>query len=172
VGFLTPLFHEADDAHRTFKAHWSGQTHRPDWEEFKNTEAYRKLLDRFWASQRSLDDAILPAIESLRAGKAEAIDRALAYLSIRLRPHRSGYICTRIARALRHAPLDERHLHHLRRILLDRITWPWASVGDLWKWIPRVRTPDFDHALQLLCNHDSAWVSTRATRLAKNYLGC
>jgi hypothetical protein len=169
VALLKPLFQEASEANRDFKAHWKGQTERKDWEAFKSTEEYRKLLDRFWTCQRRLEEAILPALERLRAGQREGIDRALAYLSIPLRPFRSGYTSALIARGLRHAPLEERHRELLRRIILERITWPGASVRDLWKWIPCVKTPDFEHAVELLRDHESPWVARRATRLAEDY---
>lgn len=151
VKLLTPLFLEAHEANLAFK-----RSH--------------ETLPRFQDSHRRLEEAIRPAQESIRAGRTEGVDRALAYLSIRLRPHRSGYTSAALARALRHVSLEDRHVRLLREIILDRATWPWASVRDLWRWIPRLRTPDFENALRALSEHKTPWIARRAWRLIREFL--
>lgn len=109
-------------------------------------------------------------VEGLRQSRESEVDRALAFLSVRYRPHRSGYACNRIARALKKAPLDEDRRELLRRILLDRVTWPWASATSLWHWIPQLRTPSFDAALRKLAEGDVPWLRDRAGLIVRRYL--
>ncbi|MBI3858296.1 MAG: hypothetical protein HY293_21645 [Planctomycetes bacterium] len=170
VEFLTPLFKEAEDAHRDFTARWSSGENRLGVKGYKETEEYLESLARFHSAQGRLEEAIRPALDHLSAGRPEKIHRALAYLSIRLRPHRSGYTGGALARALKRVPLEDSHLDHLRKIILDRATWPWASVRGLWRWIPRLRTPDFENALRSLSQDKTPWIARRVSRLIREYL--
>lgn len=159
---LAPLLRAAEDAHRHHQSHRKGGTAYAGIEAAKKTETFEKNLSSFWDAQHRLEAAERAILESVRAGNREGVSSALAYLSIRQRPFRSGYMSLKLARALKKIPLGDADRHLLRGILLDRLTWPWSQPRDLWRLIPLVRTPDLFAAMEVLTDDDRNYVKERA----------
>ncbi len=167
---LGPLLLEAEEAHARFTAAWKQGVRTLGWESYKKTEEYGRLLERHHASQKRLEGEIGPSLEALRNGDPAPIEAGLAYLAVKARPFRSGYTSASMARALRRATLEESHRAILRGILLDRLRRPWASVLELWRWIPTLKTPDFEASLRALADHEVPWIRTRVQRVIRRFL--
>ena len=166
---LGPLLLQAEEAHARFTAHWKQGVRTLGWQSYKETEEYDRLLERHHATQKRHEEAIEPTLDALRRGELKAIETALAYLAVKARPFRSGYMSARIARALRRVTLEETHRSILRGIILDRLCWPWASVVALWRWIPTLKTPDFEAAIRALEDHEVPWIRTRVRGVIARY---
>jgi hypothetical protein len=166
---LTPLMREAEEAHSDFKAHWKMGVGSMGWEDFKKTEVYDRKLQTFWDAQRRLEKAEGPILESVRAGSCEGVWSALAYLSVRQRPFRSGYMTQRLVRALKKVSLGEEERRILRGILLDRLTWPWSQPRELWGLITRIRTQELDTEIRQLAQDDRGHVHRRARAVVSRY---
>ena len=167
---LGPLLREAEEAHARFTAGWNQGSRTLGWESYKGTEECGRLLERHHATQKRHEEAIEPTLEALRRGELKAIETALAYLAVKARPFRSGYMSARIARALRRVTLEETHRSILRAIILDRLCWPWASVVALWRWIPTLKTPVFEASLRALADHEVPWIRTRVRDVIARYV--
>ena len=167
---MRPLLQEAEEAHSRFTAGWKEGSRTLGWESYKKTEEYDRLLDRHYATQKRHEEEIEPALDALRTGDLKAIETALAYLAVKARPFRSGYTSTHVVRALRRVTLEETHGSILRGIILDRLCWPWASVVALWRWIPTLKTPDFEASLRALADHEIPWIRTRVQRVTRRFL--
>lgn len=163
---LRPLLREAADLHQEFKARWDEGAASMGATAYKETAVYGQTLERFNAAQKRLEAASLPILEALRAGDVEAVVAALAFLSLKYRPFRSGYLSQQIARALKKVELSAEEKRILRRILLDRLTWTWSQPRDLWRLIPGLRTPEFDASLRSLAEHPDPHVRKRAMSVA------
>lgn len=117
---------------------------------------------------KALEQEADSAFIRLGEGKTEAVETALAFLAIRRKVFRSGYSCTRLARRLKRAALNEIQQGILRTLLLDRLTWPWGHTPDLWRCYPAVRTPEGDLALKALAKNPNSWIARRAMRILKS----
>jgi hypothetical protein len=157
---LTPLMRVAEEAHRD---------HQESWKANKDREIFDRTLSAFWKAQRELEGVEGAVLESARAGHRQGVISALAYLSIRLFPFRSGYMSQKLARALKRAPLEETDRHILRRILLDRLTWPGSQPRDLWGLIPAVRTPELAAGIRSLTDDERRYVQKRAFDVISRY---
>jgi len=159
---LTPLMRDAEQAHRDFKAHWTQGAESMGWRTYKQTEVYGRTLEKYQDAQRRLEEAEGQILRSVQTGTREGVWSALAYLSIRHRPFRSGYLTQRLARALKKLHLGEEEGRILQGILLDRLTWPWAQPRELWGLIPGVRTPKLAAEIRSLTDDDRRYVQRRA----------
>ena len=167
---LSPLMKEADERHREFRARWDEGAASLGWQAYKKTEIYEQTLERYYAAQKRLEEVSGPILESLREGRAEAIVPALAYLAVPHRPFRSGYLTQRLARALKKFRLGPEVKETLRKIILDRLTWPWSQPRDLWRLIPSLRTPTFYSSIRLLADHRDRYVQDRVRRVVGDFL--
>jgi hypothetical protein len=162
---LTPLLREAESRHAEFKTHWNEGTSAMGWKAYKATETYRRTLDAFHEARKKLESTSESILTLLRKGDRNALSSALAYLSIRHRPFRSGYVSQQFVRALKKFSLGEAEKEILRRILIDRMTWLWAQSRELWGLMRGLETPAFNAALEALADHPESFVRDRIRRV-------
>jgi len=161
VARLTPLFQRAEREHRDLTALFKASG--------KSAPGYDDLLGRLRDDTRELEAIAERIRNGLREADAKAADAALAFLSVRARPFRSGYACAKIARSLKKAALNPERKALLRKILLERLTWPWSHTPDLWRCYPAVRTPETDAAVRALAESPTSFIARRARRLLESY---
>lgn len=159
---LAPLLRDSDEKNRDFREHIATRSEETEWEAFKNTQAYKSKLNAFWEAQNRLEAVAELITSQIRAGSQDGLLGALAFLSIRQKPFRSGYMSQKLARAVKKAHLGEEEKGILRQVLLDRMTWPWSQPRDLWKLVRRVRTPDFELVLHSMSSHERSYVRVRS----------
>ncbi len=186
---ISALLHEAEHQYREFKVHMNlglapqpgeaepgtarypkpGTPWHKRWKAYASTDEYRRL-QMLWIKSTEGMEALAESIrDGLRTGRLESVDRALAFLAVRVRTFRSGYWTQRIARVLKRSPLTEGQRDILRHILLDKITWEGKVTWDVWRCYPLVRTPEMDQALLALTKHPQGWVTQRAQRISGKY---
>lgn len=154
---LLPLFAEAERDHEVYTSAWASG-HLCDSER-------DRLLTRHRASTEIVENEAAAICDGLVAGRPEAVNSALAFLSIRHKPFRSGYACARIARRLKRAALDESQRGIFREIILDRLSWPWGHTPDLWRCYPALRTAASDSLLRQLAESPTPFIARRAMGL-------
>ena len=88
---LAPLFAAAANADREFHAGWKEGLVRLGVGRYKQTEQYRRTLDRFNQSRQLIDHILATALSEAKAGKGTHLATLFAYLALPGRYYRSGY---------------------------------------------------------------------------------
>lgn len=162
---LGPLLKLAEERHRILKDAFAAAVAASGIKTYNPV-----LLDSLNAAQKPYEEAGEQIVDYLQGGNPGIVPSALAFLSLRHRPFRSGYLCQRMWRGLRKFDLAGEDKERLRGILLDRLAWPWSQSRDMLRWIPSLATPAFAASLRALLDDERRYVRSRVERIISEFL--
>lgn len=101
-----------------------------------NIDNYEKELD-IW--RQSLSDTfakISPALKEIKQGNKTNLDVIIAYLRVKERYFRSGYLKSRIARSIRKLRFEDNEKKELAKVIIDSINASGEEFKEIAKLVP------------------------------------
>lgn len=131
----------------------------------KNLSDYQKELNLFKLKTDAINTIVYLALKELKEGDKSQIATLLAYLSIKERYFRSGYIKEKICKALKKVEFNNEEQQLLTKIIVDNITNAGREFSELIKLVPKVKKQEILSMIDELKNTDQDYIQKRIDRI-------
>ncbi len=131
----------------------------------KSLNDYQNELKIFKLKTDAINNIVYLALEELKGGDKSQIVTLLAYLSIRERYFRSGYIKEKICKALKKVDFNNEEQQLLTKIIVDNITTAGREFGELIKLVPKVKKQEILTMINELKNTDQDYIQKRINKI-------